>query len=298
MHRFQHLMVALLNDANDASLLNYAAAVARLSSAKEVRFVHVLPSFGSTDAHDQALRKMKQAVAEDFKEVPREVALAFDVLKGPLTDRLLSHVAEQETDLLLAGHRPGTETRSSLVRRLAMKAPCSIWMVPSGTKPSFGRVLVPVDFSPPSADAMSVAATLVQRLGSGEIFALHVYFNESVVGYEEYEPIIRGQEQAAYKEFITTIPVEGVQVTPLFEQSASVAQVVARVGYSYQADLIVMSTRGRSLSAAILLGSVTDEVLTDCRQPILIVKHQGAALGLLGVLLARDFRSKPMPRYG
>ena len=53
-----------------------------------------------------------------------------------------------------------------------------------------------------------------------------------------------------------------------------------------------MSTRGRSRSSAILLGSVTEEVIISTRIPLLVVKHFGARMGLLEALLDKDFLRK------
>ena len=53
----------------------------------------------------------------------------------------------------------------------------------------------------------------------------------------------------------------------------------------HEVDLIVMATRGRSRSAAILLGSVTEEMILATGVPLLAVKHFGARLGVLQAAL-------------
>jgi hypothetical protein len=53
-----------------------------------------------------------------------------------------------------------------------------------------------------------------------------------------------------------------------------------------------MPCRGRSRSAAILLGSVAEDTIIGTKIPLLIVKHFGAKLGLLQVLLDRSFRTR------
>ena len=58
------------------------------------------------------------------------------------------------------------------------------------------------------------------------------------------------------------------------------------------ADLKVVATRGRSRSAAILLGSVAEGTIVQARRPVLVVKHFGARLTLLQVLLDRSFWRK------
>ena len=51
----------------------------------------------------------------------------------------------------------------------------------------------------------------------------------------------------------------------------------------------MMATRGRSQSAAILLGSVTEEMIIETPMPLLAVKHFGARMGVLQALLDRRF---------
>lgn len=295
MNRYRHLMVGLTRTETDADLIRYAALLARLGTTSEVRFVHVLPTpAGGTVAHDhdQAQAAIENAVRATFLDMPRPVRVYCDVLKGPLVDRLLAFVAEQEIDLLLLGHRRQHPGRWALARRLAMKAPCSVWMVPEGSPPRLNRILVPIDFSDHAADTMAVATSLARLACSEECLALHVYFNQAVASFEEYDQILRGREKEAYDQFLAPLNCQGVKVTPLFVESANVAHAIIRAAAEHAADLIVMATRGRSRSAAILLGSVTEETIIETRVPLLVVKHFGARLGVLQALLDRGFRKK------
>jgi SulP family sulfate permease len=300
VERNRHVLVGLARTGSDTDLLRYASFVARLGTTQEIRFVHVLPSpHGSADAHnhDHVLAQIQAEVKEHFTDVPASVRLYYDVLKGPLLDRLLAFSAEQESDLILLGHRRDRPGRKALARRLAMKAPCSVWMIPDGSPPDVKRILVPIDFSEHTADSLAVAVSLAKRCGHTECLALHVYFDESTVTYEGHEEVVRNEEATAYRQFIAPINTQGVTVTPLFEEGANVAHVINRVAAKYSADLIVMATRGRSRSAAILLGSVTEETIIETQVPLLVVKHYGARLGVLGVLLDRNFHRQRGPRF-
>jgi nucleotide-binding universal stress UspA family protein len=164
-----------------------------------------------------------------------------------------------------------------------MKAPCSVWMVPEGSPPTLNRILVPIDFSEPSADALRVGASLAKLTGA-ECLALHVYFNEARVTFGEYDRVLRGQEQEAFARFVAPLNLD-VSVVPVFEEGANRAHVINRVAAAHGCDLVVMATRGRSRSAAILLGSVTEETITDTALPLLVVKHYGAQIGALRALL-------------
>jgi SulP family sulfate permease len=294
MERFQHLMVCLTLSESDLGLIRYAAMLARLDTAMEVRFVHVLPAPQTGSAaheHDRALQELEQAVAEVFLNVSDNMKVCCDVLKGPLLDRLLGFAAEQEVDLMLFGHRPDHPPgRGSLIRRMAMQAPCSIWIVPYGSPLSLNRILAPVDFSDHAADAMRVATSMARLCGQTECLALHIYSNEAIITYEEGDPVLLGREEEAFKQFIAPIDCHDVKVTPIFEEGTNVAHTIHRVAQQQNVDLKVMATRGRSRSATILLGSVTEGVIIEARTPVLVVKHFGARLGVLQVLMDRRFR--------
>ncbi len=293
MYRYRNFMVALARADEDAGLIRYATSVARLGTANEVRFVHVLgESSGPVAApsHDSVLTELQAAVQRHSAGMPVSVQVSCEVLTGPITDQLLGYAAEKQIDLLLLGHRLDPPGRKPLARRLAMKAPCSVWMVPQNSKPVLRRILVPIDFSEPAADSMRVATSLAGLSREGECLALHVYFNEAAVTYEEYAQVLRGQEEQMYRQFIAPINCQGAKVTPLIEEGVNVAHVIARAVERHGIDLIVMATRGRSRSSSILLGSVAEETILESRVPILVVKHFGARLGVLQALLDRRFR--------
>lgn len=292
MHRYRHLMVGLAHTDADAGLIRYAAMVARLGTASEVRFVHVVPNSAGPSAahdHDRILAELQAEVRSHFTGVPETAQVSYDVLTGPLMDRLLAFMAEKQVDLLLVGQGLEAPGRRALARRLSMKAPCSVWMVPEGSPAALRRILLPIDFSEHAADSLRVATSMARLSGQPECLALHVYFNEAVITYEGYDQVLRGQEEQAYRQFIAPINCQGVKVTPLFEEGTNVAHVIGRVAERHGADLIVMATRGRSQSAAILLGSVTEEMIIEARVPLLAVKHFGARMGVLQALLDRRF---------
>src|SRR5262245_14265203 len=288
VHRFRHIGVGLSRTATDTALIRYATMIARLGTAEQMRCIHVLP--GAAEAVSDADQKRVRAdVQGDFSAISSSVQVNVDVLRGPLTDQLLAHVTEQKVDLLFVGHRRDHPGRYALARRLAMKAPCSVWLVPEGSPAVLRRILVPIDFSEHSADTLRVATSMAHLYGLSECLALHIYHNENVITYEEHERVLRGQEREAFRKFLEPIDTHGVQVNPLFEEGTHPGQTIARIAEREEADLIVMATRGRSRSAAILLGSVTEEMIMQTRVPLLAVKHFGARLSMLQALLDRKF---------
>jgi len=292
MHRYRRLTVALTRTEIDAGLIRYAAMIAQMGTVNEVRFVHIVPNSPdslSAREHDRVQADLRAEVQPHFTGVSETVQASYNVLAGPLMDRLLAYVAEKQADLLLVGHRRSHPGRWALARRLAMKAPCSVWMVPEGSPAELRRILVPIDFSDHAADCMRVATSMARLSDHPECLALHVYFNNEVLTYEENDPVPRGQEEQAYRQFIAPINCLGVKVTPLFEEGSNVGHVIKRVADRHSVDLITLATRGRSPSAAILLGSVAEQMIIETSVPLLVVKHFGAHMGVLEVLLNRRF---------
>jgi nucleotide-binding universal stress UspA family protein len=261
-------------DSTDASLLQYAAMVAGLGADTQVDYVHVSPAGKTMD------------------ERP-----GIHIVPGDRVDALLEFAVAQRTDLILLGHRRQRSGRRSLARRLAMQAPCSVWMAPENAPASIRRIVAPIDYSRRSADALSIATAIAEAAGLEECLAPHVHFNQAAISFDEYEEIIAEQEYQNFNLFIAPIDLHGIYVKPLFLEGGNVARTILRVAEQHGADLLVMGTRGRSRSAAILLGSETEHVMMETRIPILVVKHFGARLGLLKVLLDKRLRERGDERF-
>jgi nucleotide-binding universal stress UspA family protein len=178
-----------------------------------------------------------------------------------------------------------------------MSAPCSVWLVPESCPAKLERILVPVDFSARAADAIDVATTLAAAAALEKCYALHVRFNSAAVTFDEYEEIEMAEEQDAFALFLARIDLHGVDVEPIYAEGSNVTPAIQRVAEQKDADLIVMGTRGRSRAASVLLGSETEQTIIESTLPVLAIKHFGARLRLLQVLLEDRFRQQGDLRF-
>jgi SulP family sulfate permease len=289
---FNSVTVPLTMTAADDYLLRYAATLARLGIGKEFHFVHVVTphDHARSGAVSDTIKSMSQAVQDVFEASLHQVKINYRVMNGPnRIDTLVRYVLTAKSDLILLGHRKHRTGQRSLARRLAMVTSCSVWMVPEDCDSKIQRILVPVDFSPPSADCLSQATAIARINHIPECLAVHVFFDESVIRYDEHEEIMRGEEEAAFTRFMTQIDTHGVRVKPVFEESINIARAILRQAEAYKADLIVISTRGHSRAATILLGSATSQVMAESQIPVLAIKHFGDQLSLRESLIASRF---------
>ncbi len=262
------MLVALAANETDFCLLQYAAMLERWLPGLAVHGVHI--SENGEAAPPCSLGGRYSHILP---------SASWETLAGDVLDTLIDCAASRSADVVLLGHS-GRHGKRSLTRRLAMKAPCSVWMVPNGSLPSISSILAPVDLSKPAADTLELATALAERAGLEECCALHVYFNDALVTFEEFGEELAEHKEDAFDLFVAPINLHGVHARPLFVESPNVARTIVKVAQERHADLIVMGTRGRSPSAAVLLGSETEQVIIDTTVPILAVKHRGARLRL------------------
>lgn len=299
MRYFEHIVVGLAMAPVDRDLLRYARLVVDMGRGQSrCTFVHVLPpadvaarSDGPTFSLREARERLGAAVAEAFGPSDEH---ALKVMSGHLVDALLSEAAEGAADLLMVGHRKDARGRRSLSRRLAIKAPCSVWMIPEGSAPRLSGVLAAVDLSLPSAQALSLATLLASRAGLAHVTALHVQ-SPSSLGFDLVE---RESAERALERFLSPLDLHGLTVTPRIEEAGSVSGPVAALVDKNTLDLVVVGTRGRSPSAAVLLGSESEHVLVESKVPVLVTKEPGERIGVLRALLDRDFQPRYRPRFG
>ncbi|MDX1978823.1 MAG: universal stress protein [Bryobacteraceae bacterium] len=215
-------------------------------------------------------------------------------------DSVLTAASSHGADLLIAGGRSHV-----FASRAAMLSPCSVLMVPDGSAVQMNRILVPVDFSHHSQHALRTGAGLAAQSG-GEALCL---FIESEDAPWHLQPDVHAEHAhklASLQEFAhgtvgsrpslrcIAEPVEHSSAIlkrvrafslPHAIEGADVAATIVHVAEREESGLIVIGTRGRSRSAAVLLGSVTEKVIQFAHCPVLAVRIHGANLGLLDVLL-------------
>jgi sulfate permease, SulP family len=288
MHLPRKILVAVACAEADRALLEYAAMLAALFTGPTVHLAHVLPEGGR---REDALRELEPRVPAALR------GAACSLLEGDRLDALLQFAAAERADVILLGHRQDRSARRSLARRLAMKAPCSVWLVPEGSPASVGEMLVPVDYSERAADALAMGTAIGAAAGLERCWTLHVRFNGAAATFDEYADIELAGDEEAFAIFQARINLHGVDVCPVFEESSNVARTILRVAGDKKCDLIVMGTRGRSPAASVLLGSETEQVLIETRVPVLAVKHFGSRLRLLQVLLEDRFRQRGDLRF-
>ncbi len=145
----------------------------------------------------------------------------------------------------------------------------------------YNTILVPVDGSEHSKKAIEHACTIA-KLNNGKVVLLHIANIVSAISNFDQTPITGGyvSEQLAkdMEETGREILEEAKKLVPAGTNSETVFEVgspgpaVIAVAKKYNADLIVMGSRGLGLLKGIFMGSVSSYVTSHETCPVLIIK--------------------------
>ena len=135
------------------------------------------------------------------------------------------------------------------------------------------KILAPTDFSELSAEGVRYACKLATDVGAQVIVLNVVILDESnVVGKGEIEA-----HEKQLSEFTNKIVGRRADDLKIHEAVVTGQAYTAIVDCAEKerADLIVMSTHGRSGLSRMLIGSVTDKLLRGATCPVLVVPAGG-----------------------
>jgi nucleotide-binding universal stress UspA family protein len=143
----------------------------------------------------------------------------------------------------------------------------------------FKHILVPVDGSPTAQLAVEKAIQLAKAFDSrvSTIFVIDPYpftgvGTDFAYGQAEYLSAATAEANAAVKAAKAAFTAARVSEEASVIESHTAWRGVVKAAESMQADLIVMGSHGRSGLEKLVLGSVTQAVLSHTKLPVLVVR--------------------------
>ena len=143
----------------------------------------------------------------------------------------------------------------------------------------FKHILVPVDGSSTSQLAIDKAISLAKAFDSRvtSIFVIDPYpftgvGTDFAYGQAEYLSAATAEANAAIKAAKAQFEAAGVSVETSVIEAHAAWRGVIQAAESTLADLIVMGSHGRSGLEKLVLGSVTQAVLSHTHLPVLVVR--------------------------
>ena len=143
------------------------------------------------------------------------------------------------------------------------------------------RILVPVDFSARSREALRYAAALAASLGA-ELTILHAWdcppfartthtHAASSARHEPLDQLVNESARREFEAFVASAQLDARLSPELVLSPLNPVRAVLDAAESGRHDLIVMGTHGRGAALVLLLGSVARKVVELSKVPVLLV---------------------------
>ena len=304
MVRFTHVLYP--TDLSDASLpaFRYAAAVARWYGAT-LTVLHVVPSFepmaGPAEWIGDPLPVPRVPSAEDVRAemarlLPMDeadgITVTLEARAGHAASVIVDQAVERSADLIVMGTHGRTGfsrlLMGSVAEKVVRQAPCPVLTIPpvapasAKERPSFSRILCPVDFSPASDQAVGFALDLARQAGGGVTILSVVEWlaEEQPIGEADFDvAALREQMAAKSRARLDALLSDESRTWCDIEELVTYGRAhreVIRLAAERRADLIVIGAQGRGGVGLALFGSTTQQVIRSATCPVLVVHAPGA----------------------
>lgn len=204
------------------------------------------------------------------------------LLEGVPHQRILEYADSVDADVIVMGTKGLTGLEGwvvgSVTERVvrACNRPVLTVRPPAPAKPKIQRVLIPTDLSEAAGAGVELGVALAESFGAEvhllyvvELFAYDPQKVEAFIHPEEFQKVSEKLREAM-GEVETSVPMHKHVIKGL-DVASRIAEFAGEVG----ADLVVMSTHGRTGLARLLLGSVTEKLLKISPVPLLTIRPQG-----------------------
>ncbi|MEM9077071.1 MAG: universal stress protein [Bacteroidota bacterium] len=160
-------------------------------------------------------------------------------------------------------------------------------------------IIVPVDFSEQSENALQVAASLAKKHDS-ELYVLHMLeLSPSIMsesGYIAQEQVVHlikvGEKR--FNDFLDKPYLKGIKIIPIIKHY-KVFQEVNEIAQKHDIELIVMGSHGTDGLKEIFIGSNTERVVRSSDIPVLVVKGEVKQFELNNFVFACDYKEENIP---
>lgn len=296
MKRFQNLLV-VVQPGFEPLLARWAGEIARNAGSRELCFLRF------EDRPDPILTR---ALGEPERKESEARASALEAMEGP-ADMKIRHLELDSSDhrslleeLVRGGYDlvivptgvPGTRARATFLCR---KAPCPVLLLPANASEQIRRIVVAVDFTEFSHDAIEIAASFARTCKLEELDLVHSWDQPAGYGWKVADDIMQEQVEEVARAQMEDLAAQhdrnGLPWKIHVRQSALPCFAILDTADELKADLTVISSRGKNALSEAILGSTATEVVNHITTACLVVKRKGAGTGLLRELLG-------LPRVG
>jgi len=276
--------------------VHYAAALAKKLNA-DVALLHVIEPRSWMDQFearkDSELVTLARAGLAKLakREVGGDVTVTSSVRTGKPFHEITTAAREAATDFIVIsthGHAGVARVMlGSTAERVVRHAPCPVLIVPARESPKragkeppikLKKILVPIDFSTISKDALPYALLLAGHFGA-ELVLLHIvekfpidYLLGGELANQTTVPMLKQAEVDLERMAGTLSKGTGVKTTVVVRDGKPFEEI-CHASKTVGADMVVLTTHGYTGLKHVWLGSTAERVVRHAPCPVLVVRE-------------------------
>lgn len=301
MESIKKIMVLLDMSSMDETLINYAAFIGDIQDAECIYFINIVKRISLPedikkefpDLEKKALKERKSLIKKKVHEIfssEKSIDIKYHIEFGTQLKASLIFAEKESIDLILIGQKKVSEGTGVLAQRLARRASCSLLIVPEGIKPSIKRLLVPIDFSYYCQLSLEQAIYISNVLNNNieiicqNVFNVPVGYHYTGKSYEEFTEIMKKNAQKDYKLFIKNINTQNANIKTVYslDTNDNLASDIQDLSKQLDADITIIGAKGRTATAALFLGSLSEKLIhSHMDKPLMVIRPKGKNVGLL-----------------
>lgn len=301
MKFFSKAMIGLDLTEMDDILIKKTAVFAKFLGIEKCYFVHVaknleipaeiLEKYPDLIAPtDESIEAMIQNKLKEFK-FPEDIETEVFVEEGnhPL-DTFLRWAKIKDVDLIVMGRKDTMPGNGVLADGVAKKAPCSVLLVQEKRPIKFPKkILIATDFSSHNHPIYEFAEHVADEL-KAELVPVHLYevphgYSKTGKSFEEFSEIMKENAKSDFKKFVSKHNHPDLECEMILNDGKNPGNLILEFANKSETDLILLGSRGRTSSAAILLGSTAEKLIHANKMlPMLIFKKKGETMGFFDAL--------------
>jgi nucleotide-binding universal stress UspA family protein len=301
MKFFSKAMIGLDLTEMDDILIKKTAVFIKFLGITKCYFVHVAKDLEIPteilaqypDLSAPADENLEAVFTSKLKEhdFPEDIETEVFVEEGshPL-DTFLRWAKIKDVDLIIMGRKETLVGKGVLAEGLAKKAPCSVLLVQEKRPAKLPeKILIPTDFSNHNHQIFEFAELISDQLNP-ELIPMHIYqvphgYSKTGKSFEEFSEIMKENARADFKKFLTKHHHPDLTCEMVLSENGDHGTLILDFAQKVEADMILLASRGRTPSAAILLGSTAEKLIhVNKLLPMLIFKKKGETMGFFDAL--------------
>lgn len=293
----EHGLVGIELGSSDGTVLAYLNFLSQFIPFKQFHFLHFLEPLRLFESlyqegylellQHEAMTLASQEKMEELVRVAFQGQIQgqyiVDAKMGNALGELVGAAAEIPADLVIAGQKTGTNQHSILARKFVRKVKSNALVIPDQTEAKLTRILVPIDYSPLSIEAVRTAVAINQRLEVPvPITCVNVFEVPPVNWYriqrseKQMKTMLAADRSYAFdalKAKFFPIDKGNINLHLIEKERPGVGSYIMDYANKNQYDLIIMGAKGHSNFEQMILGSVTEKVVALTQSiPVLIIR--------------------------